>query len=429
MPSGIDTILSSIRNKTILILGFGREGKSTLKFLLEWMPEAEFGIADLNPVAPDIQINNPNIRTFDGEYYLEAVSKYELIIKTPGIPGRFLSLRDDQILTSQTDLFLAAFHKQTIGVTGTKGKSTTSTLIHHLLLNTGFKSILTGNIGIPCFDILPQITDDSKVVFELSANQLEYVRHSPAIAVLLNIYEEHLDHFGTFEAYKNAKLNLIINALPGDTLILHKDLSLNFDLQDVKTELFPTSKFPVSFDLKLPGEHNQWNAQAAVLACIAAGADFESLKAHLATFKGLSHRLEYVGEKSGVHFYNDSIATIPEACIAALQTFKKVDFLFLGGFDRGIHYSILTDYIKNHPVRHILLTGDAGKRIGNDLADLKHPGISLHYFKTMEEAFRIIHDLKQTGDVCLLSPAAASYDQYKNFEHRGEVFKSLVADF
>ena len=193
-----DLILNRLRGKRILILGFGREGKSTLRFLQKYLPGAVVAVADKNAMEGV---------TISGEGYLEAMYDYDIVIKTPGISLKDFDTKDVEI-TSQTDLFLGQFHAQTIGITGTKGKSTTTSLIYHLLKSSGHDAILTGNIGIPCFDIMEDIQPESIVVYELSAHQLEYVHNSPRVGVLLKIFEEHLDHFGTFEQYFKAKCNI-----------------------------------------------------------------------------------------------------------------------------------------------------------------------------------------------------------------------------
>ena len=173
MRSGHHSILHFLHGHSILVLGFGREGRSTLAFLQYHLPEANIGIADREIIPPETLPQQHHYQLFEGENYLNAVKDFELIIKTPGIPTRLLNLKNHQLLTSQTDLFLAAFHHQTIGISGTKGKSTTSSLIFHLLKSTGYNCLLTGNIGIPCFDVIAQIKPDTQVVFELSAHQLE----------------------------------------------------------------------------------------------------------------------------------------------------------------------------------------------------------------------------------------------------------------
>jgi UDP-N-acetylmuramoyl-L-alanine---L-glutamate ligase len=427
----VEKIINEITGKRILILGYGKEGKSSLNFLLDNKVNAEVGVADQNLTSEDIEFlkNIKNISIHSGTSYLEAVAGYNFILKSPGIPSRKISLTKDQILSSQTDLFLMAFHSQTVGITGTKGKSTTASLIYHLVSTSGEDCVLTGNIGIPSFDIIPEIQPGTVVVFELSANQLENVCHSPYVAVFLNLYEEHLDHFGSFEAYKNAKTNLFKHSLSGNFLIIHKDFRHLADgITKSNVYIFPDEKLKEFTSFRLNGLHNKLNIQAAVLVALILKISEESIFSNLNSFQGLPHRLELVENGSGISFYNDSIATIPEATIAALESIEKVDWLILGGFDRGIKYDILAEYLSIHPVAHIFYTGKAGNRI-IELIQKKENPIELHPFEKMSEVFEFISENGLAGEVCLLSPAAASYDQYRNFEHRGTTFKDLVSTF
>lgn len=427
----VEKIINELTGKRILILGFGKEGKSSLNFLLHYKVAATVGVADQNLSSEDIEIlkNRQNISIHSGVSYLQAVEEYDFILKSPGIPSRKISLKENQTLSSQTDLFLMAFHSQTIGITGTKGKSTTASLIHHLLSKSGKNSILTGNIGIPSFDIIPEILPETVVVFELSANQLENVCHSPFVAIFLNLYEEHLDHFGTFEAYKKAKMNIFKHSLSSDFLIINKDFShLAEGIAKSNVFIYPDEALVGFISNKLNGLHNKLNIQAAVLAARILKVSDETISSNLNTFQGLPHRLEFIENNSGIAFYNDSIATIPEATIAALESLKKVDWLILGGFDRGISYDILAKYLSIHPVAHIFYTGKAGKRI-IELIQENENSIEIYPFEKMSEVFDFISNEGKAGEVCLLSPAAASYDQYRNFEHRGSTFKELVAGF
>lgn len=414
-----DLILKRLRGKRILILGFGREGRSTYTFLKKYLPEAVLAVADKNPLEGV---------THAGEDYLQAVYDYDIVVKTPGISLKDFDTKGVEI-TSQTDLFLSQFHNQTIGISGTKGKSTTTSLIYHLLKESGRDAILTGNIGIPCFDIMEQIHEDSIVVYELSAHQLEYVHNSPRVGVLLNVFEEHLDHFGTFERYKHAKFNLLRYMGADDYAVVHDSLLMDTLELGVNNVTFSRMDFEIDEEaLPILGPHNLMNAKAALCACAAYGIDVQELIPHLYTFKPLEHRLELVGTFGGVTFVNDSISTIPQAAIAACQTLGRVDFLLLGGFDRDIDYTPLADYIVEHPVPHLLFTGKAGKRM---MQLLKDRGVASHLvvYHNMEEAFDYLKGHSQPGDICLLSPAASSYDQYKNFEERGRKFKRLAQGF
>ena len=371
---------------------------------------------------------------------------YDIVIKTPGISLLNFDTKGVEI-TSQTDLFLSQFQAQTIGITGTKGKSTTTSLIYHLLKSSGHDAILTGNIGIPCFNVMEDIKPESIVVYELSAHQLEYVHNSPRVGVLLNIFEEHLDHFGTMSRYAAAKLNIMRYMGEDDTAVIHETLmedAWRLFVNNIVFSLFDTDDLIDRTALPLIGEHNLLNVKAALLACYAYGVDIRELIPHLYTFKPLEHRLEPVGIFDGITFVNDSISTIPQAAISACQALGRVDFLLLGGFDRGIDYQPLADYLKEHLVPHLLFTGKAGERMMQLIAKAPEPvegptrkvevpelveGPTLFYYSTMEEAFAYLSVHAQPGDVCLLSPAASSYDQYKNFEERGRKFKVLAESF
>lgn len=412
-----DLILNRLRGKRILILGFGREGKSSLAFLKKYLPETQVAVADKNLME--------GVKHF-GEDYLQAVYDYDIVIKTPGISLKDFDAKGVEI-TSQTDLFLSQFHHQTIGISGTKGKSTTTSLIYHLLKSSGHDAILTGNIGIPCFDIMEQIHEDSIVVYELSAHQLEYVHNSPRVGVLLNVFEEHLDHFGSFERYKHAKFNLLRYMGADDYAVVHDSLLMETLALGVNNVTF--SRMDFDFDeeaLPILGPHNLLNAKAALCACAVYGVDVREVMPHLYTFKPLEHRLEPVGTFGGVTFVNDSISTIPQAAIAACQTLGRVDFLLLGGFDRDIDYQPLVDYMMECPVPHLLFTGKAGERMMSMMDKVQ---ANKARYATMEEAFEYLKSHSKPGDVCLLSPAASSYDQYKNFEERGRKFKQLARMF
>ena len=412
-----DLILNRLRDKSVLILGFGREGRSSLAFVKKYLPEAVVAVADKNPM--------DGVK-HSGARYLEAIYDYDVVIKTPGISLKDVDTKGVEI-TSQTDLFLSQFHAQTIGISGTKGKSTTTSLIYHLLKESGHDAILTGNIGIPCFDVMEQIHEDSIVVYELSAHQLEYVHNAPRVGVLLNVFEEHLDHFGTFERYRQAKFNLLRFMGEDDFAVVHDSLMMETLGLGVNSVVFSQMEFDIDEEaLPVLGPHNLLNVKAALCACEAYGIDAREVIPHLYTFKPLEHRLESVGTFGGVIFVNDSISTIPQAAIAACQTLGRVDFLLLGGFDRDIDYTPLVDYMMVHPVPHLLFTGRAGERMMTMMENV--PSQKVRY-STMEEAFDYLAGNAKSGNVCLLSPAASSYDQYKNFEERGAKFKRLAREF
>ena len=423
----IDSISRRLNGKRILIAGFGREGKSTLRFLQKYMPEAIVGIADRNESAFQ-DVDKEKYSLYFGDDYLKASSDYDVVIKTPGISVKDVAI-DFSKITSQTDLFLEAFHSQVIGITGTKGKSTTSTLIYHLLKESGNDVILAGNIGIPILDCVDDINERTIVVYELSAHQLQFINKSPRVGILLNVFEEHLDHFGTFEKYKEAKINVLRYMSDDDVAVVNNNLYKSTVAHCIDFENADFDDYDINWDeIPLLGEHNRRNVKAALCACKSFGLSLENMIPHLYTFKSLEHRQEFVGIFKGVKFYNDSISTIPQATIAALKTIKNVNFLLLGGFDRGIDYEPLVTYLKENTLPYILITGQAGQTIKTKLHAAGYNGNILEY-TDMQSAFEIIRGQAKSGDVCLLSPAAASYDRYKNFEERGRVFKDLANKF
>ena len=424
-----EQIIEKLRGQKILILGFGREGKSTLAFLNRELPDAEIAIADINPIEDKSVVK---YTTFTGPDYLNCCKDYNIIIKAPGVAIKNdLPDSEKAKITSQTDLFLQAYRNQTIGITGTKGKSTTSSLIYHILQETGKKSVLVGNIGKPCFDFIDEITPETIVVFEISAHQLEYVKASPHYAILLNIYEEHFDHYATPEDYYSAKKNIFRLQQTGDLLVYgdifqhatqaELDAVPSFKIDIEKTEVVPKGQIKTS----LLGEHNLKNIEAAAAIAYALRIDGEAFLAAVESFKGLPHRLEYVGTFRNIKFYNDSIATAQEATISAVKAVGDVDTLILGGMDRGLDYHPLVDFLKHSNVRNILLLPDTGAKIEQIFAEDRYVQ-GLIRVKNMEEAVKIAYEVTNPSQSCLLSPAAASYGFYKNFEERGEDYCRLV---
>lgn len=447
-----------IKGKRVAILGLGAEGKSTYRLLRKLFPDQVFTLADRREeLANDIEFKHSATKFHLGPAYLDTLDSFDLIIKSPGISLSQLSVNvPAEKLTSQTALFLEVFRDRTIGITGTKGKSTTASLTHHLLTAAGKDVLLIGNIGVPPFEVLDRIKDDTLIVFELSSHQLEGVKVSPHIAVLLNIYQEHLDHYASYRAYQLAKYNIALWQKPGDFFIYHHN---DFEIPALIEEMIPISKmFPFALndapgvhtfisegevfskvsgmpekicDFKvfnfLHGKHNLLNLLAALSACLATGVESNYYCSALESFKGLQHRMEFVGEFGGIRFYNDSIATIPEAVIYALETIGDVDTLILGGFDRGIDFSKLTAYLGKISSINIFLTGNAGGRLKSEL-ESGFPGQHKYqWFEDFDEMISAAITSTTKGRSCLLSPAAASYDRFMNFEHRGNRFREIIS--
>lgn len=426
LPSGIPTnrLRALLGGKRILIAGYGREGKSSEALIRRILPVQTYDVAQ----------NNEEIKM------ALSTKQYDLILKSPGIPSFFFDgLCDKASITSQTDLFLQVFARQTIGVTGTKGKTTTTNLVAHLLREGGKEVVMAGNMGIPLFDIVDQISEKSWVVCEFSCHQLENIHTSPHIALVLNLFQEHLDHYRDYLDYQMAKMQIALHQSHDDHFFYcsdNADLSMRvvenkekilseihaFSLDDARAGRWSACSS------QLKGEHNLGNIHAAAEMASLVGVSYEELAAGIALFKGLEHRLELVGTFEGVTYYNDSISTIPEACIAALKALEKVDTLILGGFDRGIDYSVLADYLvsRDCTVRKLAFVGEAGKRISAALGE-NTDRFAVIYENDYHKIVYWCKSVTSKGKICLLSPAAASYDSFKNFEERGRHFKKLVS--
>lgn len=452
-----DKLRKLITGKKLMILGFGREGQSTYQLIRSVEPNMSITIADKENKHQEAILaasTDKNIILKMGQHYLDKINNYDLIFKSPGIKLAAIKPNRNQVISSQTQLFLEAYSGQTIGITGTKGKSTTASLIYHALSKAGKKTVLVGNIGIPPFSALPMIKQDTIIVFELSAHQLQELTYSPKISVLLNIYEEHLDHFQSFDEYAESKSRIFNQAKNNPILIYNLDqpelnhiipkaiqnsgfgFSLKNDtnakcyIEDDLIYCRTGQSFSPVINIKeidnLIGQHNLSNIMAALLACTQVGLSKEAFKDGLMSFQSLAHRLEFVGTFKGIHFYNDSISTIPEATIAAVKSLPETDTLILGGFDRGIHYDNLIRFLNSSEINNFIFIGPAGKRMKKIMEEYPPSKKSIFMAQSFDEVFEQLISVTQKGKICLLSPAAASYDSFKDFTERGERYKKMA---
>lgn len=431
-----------IDRKRVLLLGFGREGRSLCGRILQAGGFASLGIADQNPVpdAPECAVLHT------GADYQSSVKEYDIVFKSPGVVLRE-EYRPERLackVTSLTELFLTAYRDQCIGVTGTKGKSTTASLLCHLLRTAGLPAILGGNIGIPMADLYEQITPRTILVLEIGVHQLEFCHVSPKTAVFLNLFEEHLDHYGTFENYAFCKENIYRHQKPGDLLILGAEnlpkeggarvlrLAFNDPGADISllggdTLLCEGETLKLPENLPLAGEHNRLNCAVAAALAKRFGAADKDILTGLETFTPLPHRLTPIGEYHGIFWVDDSISTTCETCIEALRALPRTDTVLIGGMDRGISYTPLLEALQNCDVRHIILLSDSGKRIYEE-AKAFAPALRgrMRYVPDLRGAVALAKRVTERGKICLLSPAAASYNEYKNFEERGDCFRALA---
>ncbi len=432
-------ITELLNGKNILILGFGREGRATLDFIREYIKPLSVTVADASRVD---DIVGCAVRF--GEGYQDGLEKYDVIIKSPGVVYKNPT---DEIIaktTSQTTLFLSEFRDRTIGITGTKGKSTTTSLIYHILKNCSLGVVLAGNIGIPPLSVAHEMLSDEKktAVLEMSCHQLEYEKYSPHIALILNLYEDHLDHYVTRENYIRAKRNIYKNQNADDVFICNSECA--FEISDAVGETLSVGKdgqisvdkdgftfkgekiFVDTSSTKLVGYHNIFNIASSYAVTSRYGVGKSDFLKHLKTFQPLSHRLEFVGTVCGVDYYDDSISTVCQTTIQALLSLDNVSTVIVGGMDRGIDYSELVCFFAKNPIENIILLPDSGYRIAHLLDEVKVPYILA---KNLEDAVDISVKAAREGTKCVLSPASASYGFFKNFEHRGDMFKEYLKKY
>lgn len=397
-------LLKKLKDKKILILGFAREGRDTLLFLRKKFPGKSIGVADQK----------------QGKNYLKKIRDYDVIIKSPGIPNSKIIpfLKKGQVVTSQTEIFFEECPGTIIGVTGTKGKSTTASLIHAVLQQGGFKTHLIGNIEKPVLQFLRNAKPEDVFVYELSSFQLTNLKKSPAIAVFLNLYPEHLDYYqGNFLAYAKAKANITKHQTQLDFLIYNaKDPRVTKIAKGSKAQKIPF--------IPKKGK-NLWiaSSEPAVLIGKLFGVPQKKIRQTVKTFKPLPHRLERVGEWKGITFYNDSLATIPEATCAALDLLgPKVHTLIAGGYDRGLTFEKLGKKIGESGVKTLILFPTTGKKI---VASLRKP-VQYFFANTMKEATHLSYNHTPKGKICLLSPAASSFNMFKDYKDRGKQFTTLA---
>lgn len=440
--------LQDLQSKSVLILGFGTEGLATYQYLRRHFPEKPLSIADRKSIdefpKDVIRIiqDDAALNVNFGARYLDSADGYncEVIIKTPGIPATLDAVaRARKIgctLTSHSQIFLSNYPRnKVIGITGTKGKSTTSALIHHILGAAGIPAVLVGNIGQPPLALIDDAAPGTYFVHEFSSHQLAEIEISPHIAVLLNIVPEHLDYYATFEEYVAAKENITRFQTADDFLVFAAGHPIPaaiagrtaatlqpFHMNDPVDGIVPAQEIP------LPGRFNLENVHAAVTAAALCGIEPAAMKEAIRSFKPLPHRLEPVGTYRGISFYDDSIATVPDATLAALDALgSKVQTLILGGHERHLDFNSLGEGLPEN-VRTVILFPPTGVRIWQAIESCsKHPSLPEAFFvREMEQAVQIAYQKTTEGHICLLSPAAPSFGTFKDYRERGDLFKAFV---
>jgi len=391
--------------KSVLLLGYAKEGQAVKRFIKKKYPRLKVGIADKN----------------DDPKYLQKQADYDLVVKTPGISKEQVY----RPYTTGTNIFFSQISNPTIGVTGTKGKSTTASLIYAILKEAGKPVRLLGNIGHPMLGYLSGKVDPKEVlVIEFSSYQLDDIEFSTNIAVALNLFPDHLDYHGSLKKYYDAKKNILKWQCESDLFIYNpKQARFATWAKAARSQSIPVGSTGVSLSSqsRLIGQHNQENIQAAITVVRQFGIKDAVIKRALKKFKPLPHRLELVGEFKGIRFYDDAISTTPESTIAAIKSLRKVDTIFLGGQDRGYDFSELEVVLRKYKIRNVVLFPDTGKRM---LRSTK--GFKILPTRSMKRAVGFAFRNTEPGKICLLSTASPSYSLWKNFKEKGSEFQKFV---
>lgn len=421
-------IAEYLRDRSVLLVGFGREGQSSYRYIRKYFPEKPLTVADKNAVSVD----DPFVTCICGENYLDCIGDFDLVLKSPGISFKAVDAPAHTEITCQVDLFLRFADCHKIGITGSKGKTTTSTLTYQMLKAAGKDCRLIGNIGVPVFDSLEDLTPDTVAVIEMSSHQLEFTHTSPEVAVLTNLYEEHLEHYkGGFAGYTAAKSHIALYQSAQDVFIYNATQGLgDFPCPErakaQKIGIHETDSLPFAVEnAHLAGVHNRQDVLFARAAAAQFGATDRDCEAAVRDFQGIEHRMEKVGTFKGITFYNDCIATIPHAVLCAVEAIGTVGTLIVGGKDRGLNYSGFVEALKNSKIQNIIGTPATGHTIVHALEAADAPQRVL-CAADLEEAVCLAYQYTEAGKACLLSPAASSYNVYKNFEEKGRHYKALV---
>ena len=411
----------------IVIAGFGVEGQSNLRYFREKFPEADFLVADEREKVDNLPENVAYQTGFSG------LENADLIVRSPSLPPK--KIKTSGQIWSSTNEFFANCPATIIGVTGTKGKGTTCSFISSILHAVDKTVHLVGNIGVPALDILPKIEKNDIVVYELSSFQLWDLQKSPHVAVVLMIEPDHLNVHADFNDYLAAKANITKSQTADDYVVYNSQNEFSSSIASASLAQKKEYPFVLSDDITsaslLPGKHNVDNACAAILAVksILPNVSDDEIKRGLSEFTGLPHRLKFVAEKYGVKYYDDSISTTPGSAIAALKAFVEPKILILGGSDKGADYSELAKEIARQNVRLVIINGANSDEIREVLGEEKIDCEIIQLdMATMKEVAKSAKNKAQSGDVVILSPAAASFDMFKSYSDRGEQFVAAVEE-
>jgi len=443
-----------INNKRVLVVGLGKSGVASALFLKAH--GARVTVSDTK--TPDElkeeipKLLDEGIAVETGGHGERTFQNQDLIVVSPGVPVDAPPLVQARALGEKVigEIELAAqfFPGRTIAITGSNGKTTTTTLAGEIVTAGGFSTVVGGNIGTPAITLVQGATSATVAVLEVSSFQLETIQtFRPWIAVVLNITPDHLDRHRTFAAYTDAKARIFENQRGDDFAVLNADDPAAATLAPrTRAQVFwfsrkkevPQGAFVrdgrilfrdgggqreimLASEIPLKGSHNVENVLAAVCVGCLAGVSAEQIRQAVRTFKAVEHRLEHVATISGVEYYNDSKATNVDATIKALESFSANILLILGGKDKGSDYTILNDLLRQR-VKRVYTIGAAAAKIESQIKG----AVAVVHAETLENAIQLAHDAAHAGDIVLLAPACASFDQFRSYEHRGRLFKEVV---
>jgi UDP-N-acetylmuramoylalanine--D-glutamate ligase len=448
-----------LKGKKVLVVGLGKSGLAAALFLRR--RGAQVTVSDIRSaeaLAKDIPaLLEEGINVEAGGHGLLTFRRQDLIVVSPGVPldtPELVQVRSFGLpIIGELELAARFLKGKMLAITGSNGKTTTTTLVGEILKAAGLPTLVAGNIGVPVISVIDESTDDSWSVLEVSSFQLESTQQfHPEIAVILNITPDHLDRHGSFENYALAKERIFAAQNENDFVVLNADnaraaaassrskakvywFSLEHPVPqgawvDSGHILFRLSKdapaetvMPLS-SIPLKGEHNVENVLAAVAASRLAGASSEVARRAVQSFKAVEHRLEYVATINGVEFFNDSKATNVDATAKAIAAFPGGIHLILGGKDKNSDYTLLSDLLRSR-VKAVYTIGSAAEKIESHLRGV----ISIHSCETLEKAVTTAAAAAHPGEIVLLAPACSSFDQFESYEHRGRIFKELVHEW
>ncbi len=443
-----------LNKKRVLVVGLGRSGVASALFLKSRGARVTVSDAKSEDQLPDEipALLDQGIAVETGGHGERTFQNQDLIVVSPGVPVDSQALNQARAfgapVIGEIELACEFLPGRIVAITGSNGKTTTTTLIGEILAKSGVKTLVGGNIGTPAISLVPEATAETAVVLEVSSFQLETIRSfHPAITVVLNVTPDHLDRHRTFAAYVNAKARIFENQTSDDFAVLNaddptcvemaartraqvfwfsrenlgekgafvKDAQLTFRRDNSDFDIMPVAEVP------LKGAHNVENVLASICAAALMGCDPVRIRDAVRQFKAVEHRLEFVATAQGVDYYNDSKATNVDATIKALESFPANVHLILGGKDKGSDYTLLNELLRER-VKCVYTIGAAAEKIESQIRGPKKVVSS----GTIESAVRQASDSAVPGDIVLLAPACASFDQFQNYEHRGRIFKELV---